>query len=209
MIGSPKCKLVGLCLTREVRLVGLCLTRDIRLVGRVLIYNYGQALPDSKMKVGRGLTHSFHPHSGRAVPDSFCSFPVWSCKCLTHICCCPNETHHQAASDEYTKAVGAMKLATDKVTRDLAQVALIEASLKAKKWDTTKMQEYLRNEASKVTEQKDELFEKWVISKQDNHDTMTEDELKAKSMEATLFTKAVLDAFKAFAKETLSEFRHS
>ena len=100
-----------------------------------------------------------------------------------------------------------MKLATDKVTRDLAQVALIEANLKAKKWDTSKMQEYLKNEAEIIAAKKDELFEKWVLFKQDAHETMTVTELKQKAAEANLLTKAVLDAFKVFAKETLSEFR--
>ena len=120
----------------------------------------------------------------------------------------PKEKHHQAASDEYTKAVSAMKLATDKVTRDLAQVALIEANLKAKKWDTTKMQEYLKKEADSMTKKKDELFEKWVLFKQDFVNAMTEQDLHEKTKEANLFTKAVADAFKTFAKETLTEFRH-
>ena len=100
-----------------------------------------------------------------------------------------------------------MKLATDKVTRDLAQVALIEANLKAKKWDTSKMQEYLKKEADLIGAKKDELFEKWVLFKQDTHETMTVTELKEKAAEANILTAAVLDAFKVLAKETLSEFR--
>ena len=51
------------------------------------------------------------------------------------------------------------------------------------------------------------LPERWVLFKQDTHETMTVTELKQKAAEANLLTKAVLDAFKVFAKETLSEFR--
>ena len=100
-----------------------------------------------------------------------------------------------------------MKLAVDKVTRDLSQVSLIEASLKAKKWDTTKMQEYLKNESDKVNFEKEQLFEKWVLMKQDQHILMTEEALKNKAEEANVHTKAIQDSFKTFAKETLSEFR--
>ena len=71
-------------------------------------------------------------------------------RCLTHSVWFAFCISFKAAVDEYTKAVAAMKLASDKVTRDLAQCALIEASLKAKKWDTTKMQEYCRPEHARL-----------------------------------------------------------
>ena len=100
-----------------------------------------------------------------------------------------------------------MKLAADKVARDLAQVSLIEASLKAKKWDTTNMVKYLKEQAEGVKKHRDDLFNKWVLMKQDVHDTITEAELKQKTAEANDLTKGVLDAFKTFAKDTLSEFR--
>ena len=112
-----------------------------------------------------------------------------------------------AAVDEYTKAVAGMKIAADKVTRDLAQVALIEASLKTKKWDTQKLQDYLKAEAAVVAKEKDGLFEQWVLFKQIGHDTMSKLELKAKTEEASHLTKAVVEVFKKFAKDTLSEFR--
>jgi hypothetical protein len=128
-------------------------------------------------------------------------------RCLTHSVWFAFCISFKAAVEEYTKAVAAMKLASDKVTRDLAQCALIEASLKAKKWDTTKMQEYLKAESDHVAKNKDELFEKWVLLKQVSLDTMTDAELKSKAEEASLLTKAVLESFKKFAKETLSEFR--
>ena len=46
-----------------------------------------------------------------------------------------------------------------------------------------------------------------MVFKQLALETMTEEGLKAKTAEAELFTEAVLDAFKTFAKETLSELR--
>ena len=67
--------------------------------------------------------------------------------------------------------------------------------------------QYLKKEADIIATKKDELFERWVLFKQDTHETMTVTELKQKAAEANLLTKAVLDAFKVFAKETLSEFR--
>ena len=114
----------------------------------------------------------------------------------------------KAAIDEYNKAVAGMKIAADKVTRDLAQVALIEASLKTKKWDTQKLQDYLKAEAAVVAKEKDGLFEQWVLFKQigQNH-TMSKLELKEKAEEASHLTKAVVEVFKKFAKDTLSGFR--
>ena len=50
-----------------------------------------------------------------------------------------------------------MRIASDKVARDLAQVALIEASLKSKKWDTTAMQAFLKAEVDRVVKEKDDL----------------------------------------------------
>ena len=47
-----------------------------------------------------------------------------------------------------------MKLAADKIARDLAQVSVIEASLKAKKWDTTNMVKYLKQQADGVKKDK-------------------------------------------------------
>ena len=101
-----------------------------------------------------------------------------------------------------------MKIAGDKVTRDLAQVALIEASLKTKKWDTQKLQDYLKAEAAVVAKEKDGLFEQWVLFKQMGRNrTMSELELKEKADEASHITKVVVEVFKKFAKDTLSEFR--
>ena len=55
-----------------------------------------------------------------------------------------------------------MKVAFDKITRDRAHVAIVELQLKNKKYDTTKIVEYLNAEARKVDEYKDALFESWV-----------------------------------------------
>ena len=55
------------------------------------------------------------------------------------------------------KAVAGMRIASDKVNRDLTQVALIEASLKSKKWDTTAMQAFLQAEVNRVVKEKDDL----------------------------------------------------
>ena len=43
--------------------------------------------------------------------------------------------------------------------------------------------------------------------KQDVHEMITEAELKQKTAKANDLTKGVLDVFKTFAKDTLSEFR--
>ena len=58
-----------------------------------------------------------------------------------------------------------------------------------------------------MCKQKNELFQNWVLMKQDAHDQLSEDELKDKTKEASGYAKIVLDAFKAFAKDVLSEFR--
>ena len=100
-----------------------------------------------------------------------------------------------------------MKGAVDKVTKDLGRVGLIEASLKAKKWDTTTTVKFLNEEAQRVCNKKDELFQKWVLMKQDDHALLSEDELKDKTQEASGYAKIVLDTFKTFAKDVLSEFR--
>ena len=93
-----------------------------------------------------------------------------------------------------------MKAAVDKVTKDLCQVGLIEASLKAKKWDTTATVKFLNEESQTVSKTKDELFQKWVLMKQDGHALLAEDDLKNKTKEASGYAKVVLDTFETFAK---------
>ena len=68
-------------------------------------------MPDSSLftLVGRCLTHSHPPHLG-----------------VTH-------PLHKAAVDDFSKSMSGMKQAVDKLNRDLSQVALAEAVLKAKK----------------------------------------------------------------------------
>jgi len=100
-----------------------------------------------------------------------------------------------------------LKAAVDKVTKDLGQVVLIEANLKAKKWDTTATVKFLREEAERMCKQKDEIFKKWLLMKQDAHDQLSLDELKDKTTEASGHAKIVLDVFKSFGKDVLSEFR--
>ena len=100
-----------------------------------------------------------------------------------------------------------MKGAVDKVTKDLGCVGLITANLKAKKWDTTSTIKFLNEEAQAVHNTRDEIYEKWVTLKQDDHSLLSEDDLKAKSTEAGVNTKNILETFKAFGKDVLSEFR--
>ena len=100
-----------------------------------------------------------------------------------------------------------MKAAVDKVTKDLGQVGLIEANLKAKKWDTTATVKFLNEESQTVNNTKDDHLKKWVMMKQDDHSLLSEDDLKNKTQEASGYAKVVLDTFKTFAKEVLSEFR--
>jgi hypothetical protein len=52
-----------------------------------------------------------------------------------------------------------------------------------------------------VCKQKNELFQNWVLMKQDAHDQLSEDELKDKTKEASGYAKIVLDTFKSFAKD--------
>ena len=102
-----------------------------------------------------------------------------------------------------------MKGGVDKVTKDLSEVVLITANLKNKKFDTTAMVQWVNEQKKIVDNQRDEIYQKWVTLKQDDHANFGEAELKGKSKEATDATKLILDIFKIFAKDVLGEFRNS
>ena len=99
-----------------------------------------------------------------------------------------------------------MKGAVDKVSKDLGQVGLIEATLKAKKWDTTTTVMFLNDESLRVHKTKNEVYEKWVTLKQDDHALLSEDDMKDKTKEASGYAKNILDTFKAFGKDVLMSF---
>ena len=100
-----------------------------------------------------------------------------------------------------------MKGGVDKVTKDLSEVVLITANLKNKKFDTTAMVQWVNDQKKEVDTQRDEIYQKWVTLKQDDHAHFGEDELKGKSKEATDATKLILDIFKIFARDVLGEFK--
>ena len=100
-----------------------------------------------------------------------------------------------------------MKGAVDKVTKDLGCVGLIEANLKAKKWDTTSTIKFLNEEAQAVHNKRNDVYEKWVPLKQDDHALLSDDDMKDKSKEATDVTKFILETFKIFARDVLGEFK--
>ena len=102
-----------------------------------------------------------------------------------------------------------MKGGVDKVTKDLSEVVLITANLKNKKFDTTAMIQWVNEQKQIVDNQRDEIYQKWVTLKQEDHAILGEAELKGKTKEALAAVKLILDIFKIFAKDVLGEFRNS
>ena len=102
-----------------------------------------------------------------------------------------------------------MKGGVDKVTKDLSEVVLITANLKNKKFDTTAMIQWVNEQKKIVDNQRDEIYQKWVTLKQEDHAILGEAELKGKTKEALAAVKLILDIFKIFAKDVLGEFRNN
>ena len=88
-------------------------------------------------------------------------------------------------------------------------MVLITANLKNKKFDTTAMIQWVNEQKKIVDNQRDEIYQKWVLLKQDDHANFGEAALKGKSKEADDATKLILGIFKIFAKDVLGEFRNS
>ena len=86
-------------------------------------------------------------------------------------------------------------------------MVLITANLKNKKFDTTAMIQWVNDQKKIVDNQRDEIYQKWVLLKQDDHTNFGEAQLKGKSKEAADATKLILEIFKVFAKDVLGEFR--
>ena len=97
----------------------------------------------------------------------------------------------------------------DKVTKDLSEVVLITANLRNKKFDTTAMIQWVNDQKKMVDNQRDEIYQKWVLWKQDDHANLGEAQLKGKSKEADEATKLILSIMKVFVKDVLGEFRNS
>lgn len=120
----------------------------------------------------------------------------------------PEEKAKEGAVAEFTKGVAATKTLHDKLARELGDVCLIEAKLKAKKWDTTGPIQYLKEKTEAIKVLNDGLFAQWLAAReflnmQSEHSTeafTTETgELKKRREEVT-------EAYKAYTRETLSEF---
>ena len=69
------------------------------------------------------------------------------------------------------------------------------------------MQQWLSEETAKVVKEKDGLFERWVKAKAKEHHKMTKEELKDCSRDDGIATKVLLETFKKFAKDVLTEFK--
>ena len=88
-------------------------------------------------------------------------------------------------------------------------MVLITANLRNKKFDTTAMIEWVNDQKKMVDNQRDEIYQKWVLLKQDDHANFGEAQLKGKSKEADEATKLILSIMKVFVKDVLGEFRNS
>ena len=86
-------------------------------------------------------------------------------------------------------------------------MVLITANLKNKKFDTTAMIQWVNDQKKIVDNQLDEIYQKWVLFKQDDHANFGVAQLKGKSKDAGDATKLILEIFKVFAKDVLGEFR--
>ena len=106
-------------------------------------------------------------------------------------------------------SIGQVTSAYDRVQRDLGSVALVEARLKSKQYDTSSMVTFLKQENDKVSTENEKLVALWIEGKEfllqitDDTTDATLTDVISKN-EARI--KHVVDLYKAFSKNTLSEF---
>ena len=101
-----------------------------------------------------------------------------------------------------------MKGSVDKVTKDLGEVALVEASMKEKPWDTQAMIEFMHKRAQEVIDLKDKTFNSWCsLTRDKTIGTKTTEEINAKAKGAEVEAKQLTAKMKDFMREVLSEFR--
>ena len=101
-----------------------------------------------------------------------------------------------------------MKGTVDKVTKDLGEVALVEATMKEKPWDTSTMVEFLHFRAQEVIDLKTNVSDRWVSFLRDKTIiTKKTEEINERAKEAEELSKGLAATFKAFVSEVLVEFR--
>ena len=101
-----------------------------------------------------------------------------------------------------------MKAAVDQVTKDLGEVALVEASMKEKPWDTQAMIKFVHERAKEVIDLKDETFNSWCsLTRDKTIGTKTTEEINAKAKGAEVEAKQLNTKMKVFMRDVLSEFR--
>ena len=120
----------------------------------------------------------------------------------------PEEKAKEGAVAEFTKGVAATKTLHDKLARELGDVCLIEAKLKAKKWDTTGPIQYLKEKTEAIKVLNDGLFAQWLAAREFLN-MQSEHSTEAFTTEIGKLKKhrdEVTEAYKAYTRETLSEF---
>ena len=120
----------------------------------------------------------------------------------------PEEKAKEGAVAEFTKGVAATKTLHDKLARELGDVCLIEAKLKAKKWDTTGPIQYLKEKTEAIKVLNDGLFAQWLAAREFLN-MQSEHSTEAFTTETGKLKKhrdEVTEAYKAYTRETLSEF---
>ena len=101
-----------------------------------------------------------------------------------------------------------MKGTVDKVTKDLGEVASVEASMKEKPWDTQAMVAFLHLRAKEVIDLKDDAFNRYVsLTRDKTIGTKTTEEINAKAKGAEVEAKQLNTKMKVFMRDVLSEFR--
>eukprot|EP00959_Pyramimonas_sp_CCMP1952_P461413 9481530-Pyramimonas_sp.AAC.4 len=120
----------------------------------------------------------------------------------------PEEAKLKELRAEATKSMQGMKSTFDRIQRDLSEVAVIEGRLKARKWNSEGPLAYLRAETEKITELNGQLFAAWAEAKQaiDFSSETSHQALEDHKAKMDADAKKTLDAYKKYAKETLSEF---
>ena len=120
----------------------------------------------------------------------------------------PEEKAKESASVEFTKGVTATKILHDKLARELGDVCLIEAKLKAKKWDTTGPIQYLKDKTDAIKVLNDGLFAQWVAAREflNTESEITIEQFSFETEKLNTLRDHVADQYKAYTRDTLSEF---
>ena len=111
-----------------------------------------------------------------------------------------------AAKEEAESQLKKTKTFFDKMRKELKEVEVVEARLKAKQWGS-QMVEYLRAATDTALQKADELFARWLEAQQKSDDCTTKEDYNQLAGKLASEHQEADTAYKKFLTEVLGEFK--